>query len=100
MKYYIESGKTGSRSLDKDKYLKDAIILEKEFSIEKNDFMKNRYAFYCGQSYKDAKIYDKAIHWYKKVLTLNNWIQEKYYSCYMIGQLYYIEKNFEEAINY
>ena len=24
--------------------------------------MKNRYAFYCAQSYKDAKIYDKAIH--------------------------------------
>jgi GR25 family glycosyltransferase involved in LPS biosynthesis/molybdopterin-guanine dinucleotide biosynthesis protein A len=98
--YYIESGKTGARSLDKDKYLKDAIVLETAFINETNDFMKNRYAFYCGQSYKDAKIYDKAIDWYKKVLTLNNWIQEKYYSCYMIGQLYYIEKNFEEAINY
>ena len=98
--YYIESGKTGARSLDKDKYLKDANILENVFTNETNDFMKNRYAFYCAQSYKDAKIYGKAIDWYKKVLTLNNWIQEKYYSCYMIGQLYYIEKNYEEAINY
>lgn len=98
--YYIQSGKTGYRNLDKDKYIKDAEILEKAFDEEKNDFIKNRYAFYCGQSYKDAKIYNKAIEWYKKVLTLDNWNQEKYYSCCILGELYKINNNNEEAINY
>ena len=98
--YYISPGHGGSRSTTENKYLKDALILEKAFEDEPDEGMKNRYAFYCAQSYRDACIPDKAIEWYKKCLTRSNWIQEKYYSSYMIGNLYKQLNNMEEATKY
>lgn len=86
--YYIESGRTGSRSQDKDKYLKDAQLLEKVYIKETDKKLADRYAFYCAQSYKDCNLIDNAIIWYEKVLKLDNWNQEKYYSCYQLGKLY------------
>jgi GR25 family glycosyltransferase involved in LPS biosynthesis len=98
--YYIESGRTGNRSLDKDKYLKDAKILEKAYENEKDIDMKNRYSFYCAQSYKDCKLYEDSIKWYKKVLESNNWSQEKYYACLMIGDQYQNLGNEREFVKY
>ena len=66
--YYIESGKSGSRSFDPEKYLKDAKILEKAYYEEKDDSIKDRYAFYCAQSYKDSNLNLQSIKWYKKVI--------------------------------
>lgn len=88
--YYIESGRTGNRSKNKNKYLDDAKILEKAYYDIKdtNDGLANRYVFYCAQSYKDANKIDESIEWYEKCLTLNNWNQEKYHSCLMLGNLY------------
>lgn len=83
--YYIESGKTGDRSRDPLRFDKDAAILEKGFNDEKDQWLRNRYAFYCAQSYKDGNRVDKSIEWYKRVLTLDNWDQEKYYACLMIA---------------
>lgn len=84
--YYIESGKSGDRSKDPNKYSKDAAILERGYNEESDESLKNRYAFYCAQSYMDACNKEKSIEWYKKVTTLNNWGQEKYYSCIMAGR--------------
>lgn len=98
--YYIESGRTGSRSKDPNKYSKDAIILEKGFLEEKDRGLANRYAFYCAQSYKDSKNLKKAIEWYEKVLTLNNWTQEKFVSCYYLGNLYAAIKDIPNSIKY
>ena len=100
--YYIESGKTGGRSKDPEKYLKDAITLENAYyKIEHtNKGLAGRYAFYCGQSYKDANVYDKSIEWYSRVLTLNNWSQEKYYACFMLGDLHKFMGKQDEAISY
>ena len=90
--YYIESGKTGSRSQDPEKYIKDARILEKAYNdnVEKDYGMACRYAFYCAQSFKDSgpEYTNCAIDWYNKVLNLNSWSQEKYYSCIMLGNLH------------
>ena len=91
--YYVESGRRGARNKVANKYLDDARILERGFNDEMNGGdkgMAERYAFYCAQSYKDggdAYIKD-AIQWYERVLTLNNWNQEKYYSCLMLAELY------------
>lgn len=98
--YYIQSGRTGSRSKDPNKYLKDAIILEKGFIEEKDRGLANRYAFYCAQSYKDSGNIEKAIEWYEKVLTLNNWNQEKFVSCYYLGHLYASNKDIPNSIKY
>ena len=95
--YYIESGRTGSRNKDPKKYDKDAEILEREISVEKDIRMKERYMFYCAQSYKDAKNSEKAIEWYKKVVQAGNSDQEKYYACLMIAKL---TKDENEAIDY
>ena len=40
--YYIESGRTGNRSLNKDKYKNDAEILEKAFEKERCSEMKTK----------------------------------------------------------
>lgn len=84
--YYIESGKNGSRSFDPEKYLKDAKILEKAYYEEKDDSIKNRYAFYCAQSYMDSNMKFESIKWYKTVTELMTWNQEKYYACLMIAK--------------
>ena len=98
--YYFISGRSGNRSKNVNKYLDDAIILENAFSTETIDWLKIRYSFYCAQSYKDAKMYDKSIEWYKKRIKLGGWNQEQYYSCLMIGQILVNLKKFEEGMFY
>jgi len=98
--YYLESGKSGARSKDPNKYLKDAEILAKGFQEEKDRGLANRYAFYCAQSYKDAGNINKSIEWYEKVLTLNNWSQEKFYSCYQLGELYKFKDDYTNSLKY
>lgn len=88
--YYFVSGRTGSRNKDPNKYLNDALILEKAYqeALDDNDPIHIRYAFYCAQSYNSCNQREKAIEWYKKTLTLNNWSQEKYICCVEIYDLY------------
>jgi len=87
--YYFISGRSGARNKDPNKYLRDAEILEKGFNeaVINNDSIQKRYAFYCAQSYNSAGLKDNAIEWYKKVLTLETWYQEKYISCLEIYDL-------------
>jgi len=85
--YYIVSGRTGNRNKNENKYIDDANILAKAFETEKNEILAARYAFYCAQSYRDANQKEESIKWYKKVLELNNWAQEKYFSCIQLGIL-------------
>ncbi len=106
--YYIISGRYGNRSKNPTKYYDDAIILKNAFEKEMNDMngdksLASRYAFYCAQSYKDTGnplYFQESINWYKKVLELNNWTQEKYYSCLIIGELYKKLNDNENALTY
>jgi beta-1,4-mannosyl-glycoprotein beta-1,4-N-acetylglucosaminyltransferase len=89
--YYVVSGRSGSRNLDPDKYLKDALILEKAHAeaLKTNDQLFHRYAFYCANSYKDCGRIEDAIKWYK--ITINQekqWPQEKYVSCLYLYDCY------------
>jgi len=102
--YHFVSGRSGNRNKNPNKYIDDATILkDAHFKVLDSDYgLSCRYAFYCAQSYKDAgdKYMDDAIEWYKKCLTLNMWVQEKYYSCLCIGDLYMKKKDTENALNY
>ena len=102
--YFVESGRKGSRSKDPEKYKKDAEVLKRAYytDIEKPDKgLSNRYAFYCAQSYKDCGMIKEAIEWYKMVADkLDTWVQEKYYSCFVLGDLYMRNNDFENAIRY
>lgn len=101
--YYIESGRLGDRSKNPNKYRDDALVLAKAYKKEElntDKGMANRYAFYCAQSYKDAGLKDEAIEWYKKCLTLQNWVQERYYSGLMIGTIYQQKDDMDNALKY
>ena len=102
--YHIISGRTGNRSQNPNKYIDDANILKKAHydELEKDYNLSCRYAFYCAQSYKDSgpKYIDDAIEWYKKCLGLNMWAQEKFHSCYTIGELYMKKNDTTNALKY
>jgi len=100
--YYTVSGKSGDRSRDRNKYLKDALILEKAYeeALKNNDELYNRYGFYCANSYYDSGKHEDAIKWYKKTLENQNWCQEKYISCLRIYNCYNALKKQEEGFFY
>ena len=100
--YYFISGRRGDRSKDPNKYLKDAKILEKAFleAYEKKDPIYNRYCFYTAQSYNSCNMHEESIKYYKKVLQIDNWIQEKYVSCIEIYDQYDKLKRNEEGLIY
>jgi tetratricopeptide (TPR) repeat protein len=111
--YYVESGRSGSRNQDPQKYIKDATVLEHGYNEEIRNAGSNgngtgdralaeRYAFYCAQSWMDAgpAHIESSIEWYERVLTQNNWSQEKYYSALCLGNLYYKKGDKYNAFKY
>ena len=88
--YYVDSRRIGRRNADPQKYIKDANILKSAYhkSVENKDHLANRYVFYCANSYKDAGLTNEALEWYKKTLTHQGWIQERYVSCLRIYECY------------
>ena len=100
--YYTLSGKSGDRSKDSNKYLKDAKILEEAYdeAVNNNDAIYNRYGFYCANSYYDCGKYEDAIKWYKKTLESGCWCQEKYVSCLRIYNCYKCLKQQETGFFY
>jgi len=102
--YHVISGRTGGdRNKNVNKYYDDAMILMKGYFKESNGDknLAARYAFYCAQSFRDTKKHvPDSIEWYKKVLELNNWHQEKYFSCIQLGILLFSLKRNEEGVFY
>lgn len=84
--YYINSRRLGNRSSDPEKYLKDALILEKAIEENKEPELLSRYLFYTGQSYYDYNNYEKSLYWYKKRVEYGGWIEETYYSITKIAE--------------
>lgn len=85
--YYVISGRFGARSNNPQKYLQDALTLEKAFYSPEDKDLKDRYAFYTAQSYRDADMPEKAIEWYAKRANLGGWYEEVYYSLLQIALL-------------
>lgn len=103
--YFIVSGREGNRNKNANKYLHDAILLEKEIDIMQTSNHTDkgllpRYTFYCAQSFKDSNDLNKAIFYYKKVLDYDTWIQEKYNAALNVGNLYERLNNIEDALIY
>jgi FkbM family methyltransferase len=97
--YFLVSGRSGNRSQDPQKYLKDAKVLEEAFEVAfaAKDPLHLRYAFYCANSYKDYGSHEEAIKWYKITLGLENWVQEKYMCCYNLFNCYKALLKHEES---
>lgn len=100
--YSIISGRKGNRSLNENKYLDDAKMLEQAYLSGEESELMPRYAFYCAQSYRDADLIDDAIEWYKTRISLKNegWMDEIYCSCIELGLLFEKKNDFKEALYY
>lgn len=100
--YYIISGKRGARSLDDQKYYKDALVLERAHAtaLKGGDDLYIRYAFYCANSYNDCNRPEDAMKWYKITLSQPNWSQEKYIACLRIYDCCVKLNKKEEGIYY
>ncbi len=70
----------GSRSLDPNKYLKDAAMLEKEKDCPRS-------AFYAALSYDMAREKEKALEAYRRRCKMAGWDEELFYSYYRSGCL-------------
>jgi glycosyltransferase involved in cell wall biosynthesis len=74
----------GARASDPDKYKKDAAVLEAALAAEPDNA---RYAFYLGQSYRDAAEPEKAIGAYEHRVTMGGWAEEVWYSMLQVARL-------------
>jgi len=101
--YWFESNRTGARNKDPLKYAKDAAILDAAFheAVAAKDPLRDRYAYYCAQSYRSANNGPKAIEFYKKVLALEgNWAQERYNACIELYTICEEQKRPEEGLHW
>lgn len=98
--YAVVSGRKGNRSLDPNKYLKDAEMLEKAIAEKIDPDLEARYSFYCAQSYQDAGQTEKAIEWYQKRTELGDWKEEVYVSFMRLGSLFEAKKQTMQALYY
>jgi FkbM family methyltransferase len=80
-----------------DKFERDINLLIKGIENEPNN---TRYHFYLANSYKDTAQYEKAVSMYEKVLELNGWSQEKYYSCHKLFECCSQIGNIEKGLYY
>lgn len=68
-----------------DKFERDIKLLTQGLQDEPNN---ERYAFYLAQSYRCLRKYDDAIKWYKVRIEKGGWVEEVWYSKFMIGEMY------------
>ena len=97
IKSHCHGGAKSHNVTSEEKYLRDAKLLLEYLKEKPKD---PRSLFYLAQSYKDAGKIEESIKWYKERLNVNGWIQEKYMSCYNIGNLLRKIGKTEEAFYY
>jgi glycosyltransferase involved in cell wall biosynthesis/GR25 family glycosyltransferase involved in LPS biosynthesis len=96
--FYISSTRQGARNQDPDKYRKDAAILEKALSEEKDKFLRSRHIFYLARSYRDAGEKEKALSYFLKRAELGFWIDEVYISLFTAGLIQQEMGKVDEAL--
>ena len=97
IKSFCSGGAKSQNVSSEEKYLRDAKLLLEDLKENPNN---PRSIFYLAQSYRDAKKPEESIKWYKKRLEVKGWTQEKYISCYNIGNLLRQLGKREEAFYY
>jgi len=85
--YINDIGDGGAKN---DKFERDIRLLTDGLIEEPNNV---RYVFYLAQSYKDTGKIREAIKMYKKRISMGGWVEEVWYSYYMISKLWLILKD-------
>ena len=99
---YLHCRTTGARSLDPDKYYKDALILKDQFfnSLYNDpDGLYSRSVFYTAQSYLDAKEYKLALKWDSLYIKLKSPIKHTQVLGYSYGLRCYLPREKDFPIN-
>jgi glycosyltransferase involved in cell wall biosynthesis len=102
---HIQFGGDGNRTHNPNKYKEDAEVLERALLVEPDN---QRYVFYLAQSYKDARLYQKAMDNYLKRAKMGGWQEEVYYSLLEVANMSlklrlgkkYITQRYLEAYSY
>ena len=68
----------GARHNDPLKFVRDAKMLEQDLIDNPSDPMRSRTLFYTAQSYRDARIYETSLRYYKQFLEIGRWDEEIY----------------------
>jgi len=84
---FIHFGGGGARSMDPDKYIKDATTLERALDVETDTFLCARYTFYLAQSYRDSGQRQKALDAYLRRADMGFWQEEVYVSLLQAAKL-------------
>jgi hypothetical protein len=90
-KIYIDD--IGDGGAKHDKFERDIRLLTQGLIEEPNNV---RYVFYLAQSLKDTGKFKEAIKMYKKRISMGGWIEEVWYSYYMIAKIWLVLKNEEK----
>ena len=80
-KNVVQGGRSRGLS-QREKYLRDAYVLQSYLEKQPNDA---RFQYYLGQSYRDAGEWSKAIASYRRRLEMPGWDQETYHAMLQIG---------------
>lgn len=75
--YHVQSRRLGGRSMDPQKYARDAELLLAEVERNPDD---PRSVFYLARSYFDARDFANARKWYARRAEMGYWEEEVYYS--------------------
>lgn len=85
--YHMVSVTTGgARSIDPDKYFRDALLLQKQFFdtlLDDPDELNTRSIFYTAQSYYDSGKTEDALKWYRLYTKLEGGWSEEYFESHM-----------------
>lgn len=70
-----------------DKYNRDLNLLLEAIEKETEQGIKQRYAFYIARTYYSLKKYTESLEWFNKRISLGGWVEEIFYSKFMIGKI-------------
>jgi tetratricopeptide (TPR) repeat protein len=79
-----------------DKYSRDASVLEEALKIDPNN---TRYTFYLGQSYRDARQYEKSLLAYQRRAVMGGWEEEAWYAEFQVARNLERLQRLDEATN-
>jgi glycosyltransferase involved in cell wall biosynthesis len=83
----IVAGVDGARSVDPDKYRKDAELLSDALATEEDAFLRARYTFYLANSLKDCGETEAALGQYLARAKLGFWDEEIFVSLWRAAQM-------------
>jgi len=81
---YVRHGSGARGGSAKDKFTKDALVLE---AALKKDPSNARYAFYLAQSWRDAGEQERALEAYEHRAVMQGWDEERWFSLFQVALL-------------